>query len=496
MSFSLFSCVSQTLEMLGLRLSDAEMRSMVDQYGVRYVLENYSIKDTEIEGWVNLEKVRLSSDKTVYIPGFTSDKFTIIAEMETEFFNERINYLLNEGSENFVRTSNDITYTRGKFVRVTFVLKNSRPKTYALTKIVGIETVSQCRVRLENERLAKIEEERLAEIEAERIAEENRKKLDLNLPSYQKYLAKAKEYESKKRWCYALGSYYDALGVDIPVESKQEARDGFIALQTAIKSGNPGLDKYDMFTIYDEWKKLLIDAEKYGSSFSPYELTIGVLTQSELNYENRTATYTAPISFKFSNQTKSIIGSIQNGYKKAYREDWKDLPKNWPLFSASYREDNVYLVDGVCIFCHIYPHYGDGTILSSAPLYYNSFAQKDTYLREYKFALADKENKNLVISEACLLGAEEKIQFKNITPEIMEKIDNGVFVKPIEYYLYYGINNKISSKKNVTEKKVSVENTVCITQNNKSDEKYERVLLALEGWYGLTEFKKDNDSFR
>ena len=140
------------------------------------------------------------------------------------------------------------------------------------------------------------------------------------------------------------GSYYDALGVDIPVESKQEARDGFIALQTAIKSGNPGLDKYDMFTIYDEWKKLLIDAEKYGSSFSPYELTIGVLTQSELNYENRTATYTAPISFKFSNQTKSIIGSIQNGYKKAYREDWKDLPENWPLFSASYREDNVYLV--------------------------------------------------------------------------------------------------------------------------------------------------------
>lgn len=445
-------------------------------------LEKNNKKNIEISGLVSVNGFVFNNyDNTFSIPELKSDKFTIIAEIETEFLNERINYL-----------------SSGK-VEVTFVLKNSRPKTYALTKIEGLETVAEYKARIEAERLAKLEAERLAKIETERIAEENRKKLEIGLPIYKTHLSKAKEYERKKRWCYALGSYYDALGVDIPVESKQEARDGFIALQTAIKSGNPGLDKYDMFTIYDEWKKLLIDAEKYGSSFSPYELTIGVLTQSELNYENRTATYTAPISCKFSNQTKSIIGSIQNGYKKAYREDWKDLPENWPLFSASYREDNVYLVDGVCIFCHIYPYYEYGTILSSDPLYYNSFALKDTYLREYKFALADKENKNLVISEACLLSAEEKIekiQFKNITPEIMEKIDNGVFVKPIEYYLYYGINNKFSSKKNVTEKKVSVENTVCITQNNKSDEKYERVLLALEGWYGLTEFKKDNDNFR
>lgn len=59
--------------------------------------------------------------------------------------------------------------------------------------------------------------------------------------SYSEYLAEAKKYEAQKKWCYALGSYYDAMGTDEKPEDKQEAYEGYKALSEAIKSGNPGL---------------------------------------------------------------------------------------------------------------------------------------------------------------------------------------------------------------------------------------------------------------
>lgn len=107
--------------------------------------------------------------------------------------------------------------------------------------------------------------------------------------TYEEYLAKAKQYEAEKRWAYALGAYYDAMGTDLSPEEKKEAHDGYVTLQKAILSGNPGLGKFNAFTLHDEWKNLLIDAEKFGSSFNPYILTIGELVQGDLNYENRTA---------------------------------------------------------------------------------------------------------------------------------------------------------------------------------------------------------------
>ena len=74
--------------------------------------------------------------------------------------------------------------------------------------------------------------------------------------TYSEYLAEAKKYESQKQWCYALGSYYDAMGTDELPEKKVEAYERYTALADTIKAGNPGFGKFDKFTIYYEWKKL------------------------------------------------------------------------------------------------------------------------------------------------------------------------------------------------------------------------------------------------
>ena len=442
MSFSLFSQDLGRLLFDVIESSIEERREIEANKSVLLqTLEKNREKNVEIKGWISIDGFVFNDlDKTFNIPELKSDKFTIIAEIETEFLNERINYLHS-----------------GK-VEITFVLKNSRPKTYAITKISGIETVDKYKARLESERLAKLEAERIAEekrleaerlakIEAERIAEENRKKLEVGLPIYKNHLAKAKEYESQKRWCYALGSYYDALSIDFISEEKQEAIDSYSSLVKTILSGNPGLGSYNEFTIHDEWKNLLIDAEKFGCSFNPYEVTVGNLVKGDLDYTTKTASYSAPVSYKVGNRYKYTIEIIENGYKKAYKEDWKDLPKEWPKYSVSYKGNDIYNVDGVCIFAVKKDAFSNA--------HYNAFAVNElrhaeivlgrnmwnsfNTLMDCKFNIVDENGKELVKPVRCLLGYENTVTFKGITPDVMDLIENRkVSINPINYYLQYG----------------------------------------------------------
>ena len=141
---------------------------------------------------LNLNNLVWDNEGNLKLTTVNSEKYSLIAKIETEFLRERLNYK-----------------NRSKY-KVSFQLKSNKPKVYAVTKIEGVETVVEYKARIK-------EEERIAEekrLEAERIAEENRKKLEIGLPIYKTHLSKAKEYESKKRYAYALGAYYDAMGVD------------------------------------------------------------------------------------------------------------------------------------------------------------------------------------------------------------------------------------------------------------------------------------------
>ena len=524
----------------------------VDSSELVKTLEKNRKTDITFETELNLNNLVWDNEGNLKLSTVSSEKYSLVAEIETELLRERLNY------------KNLSKY------KVSFQLKSNKPKVYAVTKIEGIESVAEYKARIEAERLARLEAERIAEekrleeerlaeearleaeriaeekrleeerlaeearLEAERIAEEKRleeerlaeearleaeriaeeKRLEEEriaeekrqrnaqfLPTYEGHLAKAKKYETEKRWCYALGSYYDAMGtVGLDPEYKTEAVNGYNALKDSILSGKPGFGTFNEFSLHDEWKKLLIDAEKYGSSFNPYEVTVGRLVRESLDYTTKTASYSADISYSVGNRYNSTIKIIDQGYEKSYREDWKDLPKYWPTYSASYNNDGVYNVNGAYIFrTDEYNLYGKVIGYN----YHNAFGINDflyqvdvmspygfkseniLYLRiktliDCKFNIVDENGKELVKSKRCLLGMEGRITFEGVPADVMDLIANGkAFVNPVTCYLEYGkfiiedAKGGRSFIKNFPEVQLPMDKSVFICWNNKFDKTYD-----------------------
>lgn len=299
--------------------------------------------------------------------------------------------------------------------------------------------------------------------------------LPLFAKSYSEYLAEAKKYESQKKWCYALDAYYDAMGTDELPENKLEAYEGYSKLKDAIISGNPGLGKYNEFTIHDEWKNLLMDAEKFGSSISIYDIEVGNLYKGALDYETRTATYSAYIDYRLSDRYRKTISIIEEGYEKAYKWDWTDLPKDWPLYSASSKHDSAYNVNGALVYA----------MESKSMEYFNAFkwigkspsSVRGLGLYDYKFNIVDENGKEIVKGKRWLFGDNnERISFSGITSDVMDLIDSGkAFVNPVGCYLQYGKYNSADDKggrtfmKNFPEVQLSMDKMVFICWNNETD---------------------------
>ena len=146
-------------------------------------------------------------------------------------------------------------------------------------------------------------------------------------------VCKGKTIWKWKKWCHALGAYYDALFLSLSdVASKsdliEEIVNRFKPLALSILNGNPGLGTYDEFTLHDEWKKLLEDAEEYISTMFTMELKIGDLVRGDLDYTTKTASYSASIEWYPNCRSEFLISNIlSDGYKLAYKSDWTDLPK-------------------------------------------------------------------------------------------------------------------------------------------------------------------------
>ena len=301
---------------------------------------------------------------------------------------------------------------------------------------------------------------------------------------YTAFLTKAKQFESQKKWCHALDSYYDAMGTEDEPEVKNEAYEGFSALKNAILNGNPGFGKFNPFTLHDDWKNLLIDAEQVGCSFSRYELTLGNLIQGDLDYTTKTASYKAKISYKDSDRYLNTVRIVENGYKVAYRDDWSaDLPKEWPLYSVSSKKDKNYNVNGAFVFERdVFIDPGKKTERTEwccmNPFAYNQnlWMYKTAGLFDYKFNIVDENGKELVKGNRWLLMQDDFAIIKGISPEVMDLIDNGkAFINPVACYLEYGAYNTTDDNggrsfiKNLPEVQLSMEKSVFICWNNKSD---------------------------
>ena len=386
-----------------------------------------------------------------------------------------------------------LEFLNSSFLKVNFRLVDvklagdSKYLEYEIIDIEGLESVAEYKERLETER-EKVVSELIAEterletnekFEEPKIEEEllNEKKM------VQEALKKVKEYESQKRWCYALGEYYDVLAMDVHPEAKNEAYAGYLELKNSILAGNPGFGTFNEFTIYDEWKNLLIDAEKYGSTFNPYKVLIGNLERGVLDYETKTSSYTASITYRASDRYNFTIDVIQKGYEVAYKDDWKSLPKpsSWPRESVSSEKNEVYDVNGAFV---LKSRYLDTYFFETITEYFNAFGviygNGLTYI-SCEYSIVDENGRELVKRIRNVLGESEKIEFIGVTPDIMDLIDRGkAYVKPVGCYLKYGDiyfqSNYGKSRlseiiKKCPEVELEMEKSVFICDNNDVDEK-------------------------
>ena len=280
---------------------------------------------------------------------------------------------------------------------------------------------------------------------------------------YSKYLSKAKEYESKKQWAFALDAYYDAIGCDDEPSAKTDALNGYLALSEAIRSGNPGLGKYNAFSVHDEWKKLLIDAEKLGSSICKFALRIGKLEQGDLDYKTHTASYKSKVEVEVSDRYAKTVAVVEEGYKAAYKSDWVDLPKpeNWPLYSVSSAKNAVYDVGGAKILevpsrqkNKPSEYYNAFAVFSVGFDYFKNYAGSvyvaSRSLYDYKCNIVDENGNELVKGKRWLLSygvgerklTAEEIVFDGVTPAVMDLLDSGkALINPVAVYLEYGKYN-------------------------------------------------------
>ena len=269
---------------------------------------------------------------------------------------------------------------------------------------------------------------------------------------YAQYISEARKYEDQKRWCYAMGAYFDAVEAAESLLDKQEASKKYDELKDVILDGNPGFGKFNDFTFHDEWKRLLIDAEKYGSSFSKYDIITGELNKGDLDYATRTASYSAKIRCEVSKRYEQTIDVVAKGYAKAHREDWKDLPEDWPHLSASYNNDGVYNVNGAFVLAFNAPNYFGSRMyyLNCFNVYYEEFRTYNYYFNtngtnyfpgcfDYKLNIVDEGGREIVKGTRWLLGDGDTITFTGVAPEAMEIIDDGkAYINPVACYIQYG----------------------------------------------------------
>ncbi|MEE3313481.1 MAG: hypothetical protein VZR56_04905 [Treponema sp.] len=293
-----------------------------------------------------------------------------------------------------------------------------------------------------------------AEKEKERIANEaaGRGRFtneEINHQLVGQLINQAKAYEQKKQWVLALNTYYDAMALDIDPSSKMEALYGYNKLASAIRDGNPGFGKYDVFSLVDEWKNILIDAEKFACTFCPYILEIGSSSDPwEIDYKTKTATYYTYVNEVENNRYSYVIGVIADGYKKARKNTWTDLPSEWPK----------YTVSGAYAFNYPESAKLDSSkhnIYKSERKNFNSFAVRfsfwDAYkmdtdyivtdgglaLWEYEAVIVDKNGNYLSKAERCQVNMS--VAFSGLSPKIMDMVNNGeAFPKIVACYLKYG----------------------------------------------------------
>ena len=131
-----------------LLVSTAFAQTTVESKKLGKTLEKNKDASAVFVSQIDLSSMSVAENGMITLPFFTKNKISIVSGMDMTSIKERI------------------AHTRKATFAVTFITKGLKPNTYAITKIDGIESVSEYNARLAEE--ARIAEER-------RIAEEKRR---------------------------------------------------------------------------------------------------------------------------------------------------------------------------------------------------------------------------------------------------------------------------------------------------------------------------------
>lgn len=276
---------------------------------------------------------------------------------------------------------------------------------------------------------------------------------------YNELLEKARSYESKNEWAYALGYYADAITAD-PVNAV-EAAEKFKSISDSIESGNPGLTPVTGRLQMEAWESLLCNTEKYFTENFPYFVNFSKPQMKNKNGKNYN--YWSNLYYSLNFKFNRIVLPILKGYKKVYKESW-GLPdvfiddddqyiinfdkydrysRSWPRTSVTKiknpemvyydqadKNDSSYYYNKVATY--------SGT--DSYRSFYNSFAFRMLY--ELTLVIADKEGKALCSPVKYMLDSDA-VTFENIPENIADMIDNETArIKVTGIALEYGYVNE------------------------------------------------------
>lgn len=260
---------------------------------------------------------------------------------------------------------------------------------------------------------------------------------------YKELLEKARSYESKNEWAYALGYYADAITAD-PVNAV-EAAEKFKSISDSIESGNPGLTPVTGRLQMEAWENLLCNTEKYFTENFPYFVNFSKPEMKKKNGKNYD--YWSNVDYSFNYKFNRIVLPIMKGYKKVYEESW-GLPdvrvndyddqyiNNNEYYYRSWPETSVTKIKNPEIVKVGYDYYDQADKNDSSYYYnkvatysgnryyrsfYNSFAFRMLY--ELTLVIADEKGKALCSPVKYMLGTDT-VTFENIPGNIADMIDN------------------------------------------------------------------------
>lgn len=267
-------------------------------------------------------------------------------------------------------------------------------------------------------------------------AEEQNEKSD----EYVRWMQQAKQEEVQKSWLLALDSYYNALETWKSWEDASAAYKAYSELANIIESGMPGRGEFDKFSLYEGWKNLLVETEKYANAVFPYELYFGSFETIKLDLGNKSADYSVRLSFACSTRYLKTVGVVAKGYAKARQEAWTELPEKFP--GKPLTNDSLWIeTNGTKMSAFGYS-FGDDSV----------FDNKAVVPYEGVFEIAGYDGSVFAESSASVIGSRmetpnnkdlhylgSEIIFKNVPEVGIKTIDSGkAFVRLKSIKLIYG----------------------------------------------------------